>query len=225
MKLLGSIVCVAFLVVACAVAGDTPAQLAGEEAVSKSGEESAPRAGLLEGGRLWSRYRKLHDKIKEAKSLRSLESLADKVDDLDVDLEEQLPGDAIADDLVLILTEALETQEEILDRPRGRQPATDYAGRLRRANPRTAAYRRVAERLLDQGTRDAWVTRNIYAALVSSISGTGWLADGVRRDLAEGRLAEKDQIRELLAESDLVLSEARELAKRLPPEAHPPAED
>ena len=70
---------------ACAAATGE-AELGRSDHAGKGDVRSTQRAVLFDEARVWSKYRKLHDKIEHAKSLRSVESLSDKAYDLTVDL-------------------------------------------------------------------------------------------------------------------------------------------
>jgi hypothetical protein len=190
--------------------------------VSRSGEEDptvAQQPRLFDDSPEWKKYSKLYDKIGSAKSLRSLEKLWDQADDRARDLEAKLPGDPIVADLSLLLESALQTRESILQPSPGRQPRTDYAGKLRSALPRTRAHARVAERLLEAGVDDAWVVRNLYAGLVSSISGTDYLVRRLTLAIEDGDLEGTSELRDLIEQAEATLESARAVEQRVPEEA------
>jgi hypothetical protein len=163
---------------------------------------------VFDGNRIWKRYERLFDSVREASSPRKLDSLESKVDSLSDDLASAVEDRGLVADLEVVLRSELERRRDQVDVPRGQPEEPDSVLILQSALVRLEADRRVAEALLDAGVDDVWARSTVFTSLGQSIA---TVEDHVGLVKGYGRAAEAA---DTLAEAEAKLGPARAVLQR-----------
>ena len=156
----------------------------------------------------WKNYKKLWSKIDALKKASAADSLFDKIDAQESDLDALFSKDTdLVNNLLMILRDKLSIKEKMLRDQRGRPPQPDWASQLKRKTARLAAECRIVEQFSDMGVSDPWIgdsllpDMRLYTQLVT-------------QGVEEVRLhppAAAGEVEKLLNDADETLQRARTL--------------
>ncbi len=141
---------------------------------------------LFDGSRLWKRYQRLFESIRETGSQRKLDALESKTDSLSPDVSSALGNSPLVAALEQVLRCEIERRRDELDTPRGEPEEPDALLILRGALPRLAADRQIVEALRAAGVDHAWAVETFSTSLAQSVATVEDQAKLVR---AAGRIA------------------------------------
>jgi hypothetical protein len=156
----------------------------------------------------WKNYQTTWRRIDALKDSDAVDSLFDRIDAQESDLDALFPDDTgLVNDLLMIIRDKLSNTEKMLREQRGRPSKPDWISLLKRNTARLAAECRVFQRFSTMAIDDPWISDALLPdmRLFSEMVAQG-IADVRSHTPLE---AGADDIRSLLRDADAMLTSAR----------------